>query len=99
MREQGCDKEDDRKDLELYFHIPFCVRKCLYCDFLSAPGDEEAMRLYMEALFTETAGSAFRYMNYRVVSIFIGGGTPSLVPVSAMERLMETVRSNYHMRR
>lgn len=97
MREQGCDKEDDRKDLELYFHIPFCVRKCLYCDFLSAPGDEEAMRLYMEALFTETAGSAFRYMNYRVVSIFIGGGTPSLVPVSAMERLMETVGSNYHM--
>ncbi len=99
MREQGCDKEDDRKDLELYFHIPFCVRKCLYCDFLSASGDEETKRFYMEALLTETAGSASRYMDYRVVSIFIGGGTPSLVPVSAMERLMETVGSNYHMAR
>ena len=95
--EQGRDKEDDRKELELYFHIPFCVRKCFYCDFLSAPADQETKRLYMEALLTETAGSALRYADYRVVSLFIGGGTPSSVAVSAVERLMETVGSNYHM--
>ena len=97
MGEQGCDNEGDRKELELYFHIPFCIRKCLYCDFLSAPGDEETKRLYMEALLAETAGSASRYADYRVVSIFIGGGTPSAVSVSSIERLMETVGGNYHM--
>lgn len=97
LKEQGRDKEDDRKELELYFHIPFCVRKCFYCDFLSAPADQETKRLYMEALLTETAGSALRYADYRVVSLFIGGGTPSSVAVSAVERLMETVGSNYRM--
>lgn len=93
MEERCCGK----KELELYFHIPFCVRKCFYCDFLSAPGDEKVKRDYMEALLTETVGSAFRYADYEVASIFIGGGTPSTVPVGCLERLMETVRAHYRL--
>ncbi len=48
--------EVKKGELELYFHIPFCVRKCSYCDFLSAPADEETKRNYMKALLAETAG-------------------------------------------
>ena len=51
MEERCCGK----KELELYFHIPFCVRKCFYCDFLSAPGDENVKREYMEALLPHFA--------------------------------------------
>ncbi len=93
MEERCCGK----KELELYFHIPFCVRKCFYCDFLSAPGDENVKREYMEALLTETMGSAFRYGDYEVVSIFIGGGTPSTVPADCLEQLMEAVRTHYRL--
>ena len=87
----------EEKELELYFHIPFCVRKCLYCDFLSAYGDEPTKQSYMEALLAETAGSAVSYGAYTVPSVFIGGGTPSVVPVSRIERLMETVREHYRL--
>lgn len=84
-----------KKSLELYFHIPFCVQKCLYCDFLSAPADETTKHQYMEALLTETVRSAVQYQAYRVDSIFIGGGTPSAVAVEDIEQLMATVRTHY----
>ncbi len=80
------------KKLELYFHIPFCVRKCLYCDFLSAPGDEATKNAYMEALLAEVRGRAEEYKEYVVDTIFIGGGTPSVVEGVWMERLLELVR-------
>ena len=90
-------ENDSKKELELYFHIPFCVRKCFYCDFLSAPGDEETKRSYMESLLTETVGSALRYGEYRVTSVFIGGGTPSVIPPVLIAGLMEAVRKNYDL--
>ncbi len=86
-----------KKELELYFHIPFCVRKCFYCDFLSAPGDEDTKDRYMEALLTETVGSALQYEEYRIASVFIGGGTPSVVPAAHIVRLMAAVRDHYHL--
>ena len=42
-----------RRDLELYIHIPFCVKKCAYCDFLSGPADEETMEYYVRAIIRE----------------------------------------------
>lgn len=83
--------------LELYFHIPFCVRKCYYCDFLSAPADEGTMKKYMEALLAETVGSALSYTDYTVSSIFIGGGTPSVVPVSCIEDLLSAAKEHYRL--
>lgn len=88
------------KELELYFHIPFCVRKCKYCDFLSFPlcgPDAHAMGgavtdAYMEALMGEVRGRALEGKAYRVVSLFVGGGTPSLVKTSALAELMRLVR-------
>ncbi len=85
------------KELGLYFHIPFCERKCSYCDFLSAPGSEQVKRRYMEALLAETAGCASLYWDYTVDTVFLGGGTPSVVPVETIERLMDTVRGHYRL--
>ena len=80
MKDTG--KKTKPKELELYFHIPFCIRKCFYCDFLSAPADRETIGMYMEALLAETEGSALSYADYRVPTVFIGGGTPSVAAAS-----------------
>lgn len=82
----------NKKKIELYFHIPFCVKKCLYCDFLSAPADASTQDAYMEALLREIKGRASEYKEYTVDTVFIGGGTPSVVDVKWIERLMEMVR-------
>lgn len=87
----------DKRELELYFHIPFCVRKCLYCDFLSAPGDGKTKARYMEALIRETGERAGDYRDYRVVSVFIGGGTPSIVSPEEVCMLLETVRAGFEL--
>jgi len=83
------------KKLELYFHIPFCVKKCLYCDFLSAPADKDTQDAYMRALLQETLARAEEYKEYTVDTIFIGGGTPSVVEAAWIERLMDCVFANY----
>lgn len=87
----------NKKELELYFHIPFCVQKCSYCDFLSAPATKQTQQRYMEALLKETVGRSEEYAEYVVVSIFIGGGTPSVVEPEWIERLMETVYGCYQV--
>ncbi len=90
-------KRTGKGELELYFHIPFCVRKCLYCDFLSAPADGETIGKYMEALLAETVGSALSYEDYTVSTVFIGGGTPSVAAVGDIERLLEAVGRCYRL--
>lgn len=82
------------KELELYIHIPFCIRKCDYCDFLSFPEKEEQMKRYMEALLheIETAESA---PDTYVTSIFIGGGTPSILPPEDISDILSVCRTNY----
>lgn len=87
----------NKRELELYFHIPFCIRKCLYCDFLSAPADGRTKARYMEALIRETGERAGDYRNYRVVSVFVGGGTPSTVSPEQICRLLETVRAGFEL--
>lgn len=85
----------NEKKLELYFHIPFCVRKCLYCDFLSAPADMDTQDAYMRALLQETIARAEEYKHYTVDTVFIGGGTPSVVEAVWIQRLLESVFANY----
>lgn len=86
-----------KRELELYFHIPFCVRKCLYCDFLSAPADGRTKARYMDSLNRETEERAGDYRNHRVVSVFVGGGTPSTVSPEQLCRLLETVRTRFDL--
>ncbi len=87
-----------KKKLELYFHIPFCVKKCLYCDFLSAPCGEQTKDEYMEALLTELVGSAVHYQEYEIDTIFFGGGTPSVVEPFYIKRILDGVREHYDLR-
>ncbi|MCR5670127.1 MAG: radical SAM family heme chaperone HemW [Butyrivibrio sp.] len=68
------------KDMSLYIHIPFCVRKCLYCDFLSFSADEDTVKDYFRALNKEIEETLAEYREYSVRSVFFGGGTPSYPP-------------------
>ena len=85
----------NQKELELYIHIPFCVKKCSYCDFLSAPATEQTREAYMAALFAEIGGRAKDYKDRIVTSVFIGGGTPSLLSGDSITQLMEHIREGF----
>ena len=79
--------------MELYIHIPFCVKKCRYCDFLSFAGKEACFRDYIEALCAELDSYRTLIRERGLDTIFIGGGTPSILPGSLMEQLLERVDS------
>lgn len=82
------------REIELYLHIPFCAQKCGYCDFLSGPGDLERQRQYKDALLGEIRASKMTG-DVRVTSVFVGGGTPSLLPGEWMEEILACVRENF----
>lgn len=71
----------------LYIHIPFCIKKCKYCDFVSYAGCEELFDAYIECLCNEMQ----QYRGERIATVFIGGGTPSLLSASQAGRLLEAV--------
>lgn len=87
-------KNNRRIPLELYVHIPFCVRKCQYCDFLSGPSDEETKDRYIEALLKEIR-AAEHTEDYEIVSVFIGGGTPSALKAEAIASIMRTLQEQF----
>ncbi len=84
--------------LGIYIHIPFCVRKCAYCDFLSAPPKSvSAMHDYVEALCREIILKSRAYVTKRnkatiVDTVFFGGGTPSLLVSEDFNRILDTLR-------
>lgn len=87
--------EEENKKLSIYIHIPFCIQKCLYCDFLSAPADEAEMERYVEALLGEIRRESAAYAGYRVITIFIGGGTPSVLKGEWIEQILQAVYACY----
>ncbi len=85
-------REERQTELMLYLHIPFCVRKCAYCDFLSAPAGEEVRACYVEALKEEIRRKQGIGEGRMVTSVFFGGGTPSLLAGVQLEGILEEVR-------
>lgn len=83
------------KELSIYIHIPFCIKKCHYCDFLSAPADDAAQEEYLHALIREIQTEAAKYKEYRVVTIFIGGGTPTAVNPELLCNVLATVKAYF----
>ena len=109
--------------MELYIHIPFCVRKCAYCDFLSAPADQGTIARYMERLKEQLVQQAafLRDRNHEMAikngvktgiktaeetaadtvnattidTVFIGGGTPTILHAWQLEDLLHTIQENY----
>ena len=83
--------------MELYLHMPFCVRKCAYCDFLSFPSGAETQRMYAKRLMKDIDVMGKRYGEIPVETIFIGGGTPSVPDSALIVEIMEHVRHAFHV--
>lgn len=83
------------KPLEIYVHIPFCVKKCYYCDFLSAPAAKGARQEYCESLCRRIRSYGNLAKAYRVVSIFVGGGTPSILEEEQTRQIFLALRDTF----
>ncbi len=84
------------RELSLYLHIPFCVRKCAYCDFPSSPENEETRERYVNCLIREIRSYQGSELARRpIATIFIGGGTPSVLSTSQLVRIMDSVRDTF----
>lgn len=81
--------------IALYIHIPFCVQKCAYCDFTSYPQRMDGLPVYLDGLHREIREASARYDRPEVSSIFIGGGTPSLLSGDQMQALMDELRRGF----
>ena len=84
-----------KNDLGLYIHIPFCVKKCDYCDFLSAPESEEEKKKYVEGLIKEIRSYKSFAENYKVSTIFVGGGTPSSLESGMIRDIFQAVYDTF----
>ncbi len=85
-------KAEPKIPLGIYIHIPFCVKKCNYCDFLSAPADDAVKKRYVETLTKEIESYKVLTKAYQVKTVYFGGGTPSVLEVSLVQQIMEKVR-------
>ncbi len=83
--------------MELYVHIPFCRKKCLYCDFASFPGMETEMESYVDCVLRE-ADERIAFLGDRTcTTVYIGGGTPSVLPAALLERLLLGLQERFHI--
>lgn len=88
-----------KRQLAIYIHIPFCVKKCLYCDFLSDKANAEEQREYIDALLKEIEYYALDDADfngqYEACTVFFGGGTPSIVKPEVIGELIGAVRERF----
>jgi len=84
-----------KQDLGLYLHIPFCAKKCAYCDFLSWAAKENEQERYVQALLQEINAYQEFAKKYEVSTIFLGGGTPSILTGQQIRQIMEAIRENF----
>lgn len=86
----------DKKPMGMYVHIPFCNRKCDYCDFVSFSMDEDAQQKYLDALFLEIDRCRERFLETTFDTLYIGGGTPSIVFDGFIRKLAKKLFSSFH---
>ena len=117
-------QKQQKRELEIYVHIPFCVKKCAYCDFLSGPATKEEQEAYVEALLKEIAefGQAegersekpdamkcreaknagadiVKLSDYTVVSVFFGGGTPSILEAEQIGKILTLLKERFEFQK
>lgn len=92
------------KPIGLYIHIPFCAKKCKYCDFISFAGKNEKIQEYIECLQKELVmvGKQNKQDNQEgrdelleVATVYFGGGTPSFLPAEEIQKIMDTIREHF----
>lgn len=86
----------NKKELSMYIHIPFCKEKCHYCDFLSFKDKDKYFLDYKNALLKEISDFATQSKSkYLIKTIFVGGGTPSILPLGYIGDIMELIYDNF----
>ena len=84
-----------KKSLGIYVHTPFCKKKCAYCDFHSKCGDKKDMTAYAKALCMHIEESNMQSTSYEVDTIYFGGGTPTVMPLREIERIVRALYENF----
>lgn len=87
------------KKLGLYIHIPFCIRKCSYCDFLSFTASDQVKEQYVQQLIRELQVRSAAFKDYFLDTVFLGGGTPSVLEGRQIAEIMEAVQGNFKLER
>lgn len=79
------------RELGIYIHIPFCKRKCYYCDFISYTNKEDIVKEYIEGIINEI--DSYNLKDFNITTIYIGGGTPSFIDCNYIEKIMNKLKS------
>lgn len=85
------------RSIGVYIHIPFCIRKCAYCDFLSESATRQRQQEYIAALKSEIVREAEQYAEYKVKTIFFGGGTPSILDAEDIAQILGKLQKHYQI--
>lgn len=85
------------KNLSLYLHIPFCKRKCAYCDFVSLAKSPEYQNNYIASIIKEMEMVKDIASEYIIDTVYIGGGTPSFLNEASIEKLLESIHKNFDL--
>lgn len=86
-------KRNKMQETALYIHIPFCSRKCFYCDFVSIVSGKDMFQNYVDAVCKEI--QLRKLDNVSLNSIYLGGGTPSCIPENLVEKIIKTIKKSY----
>lgn len=81
----------------IYIHIPFCAAKCIYCDFYSVAGQDDRIDSFVDSLVKEINNSDVDVTNWKFDTIFIGGGTPSLLNAIQLEKIIDALSKKYDL--
>ncbi len=81
------------KNLGIYVHIPFCKKKCEYCDFVSFSNENEYQEKYIECLCKEIGRTTVE--QYKINTIYFGGGTPSYIESELIVKVLDKIKSKY----
>lgn len=81
-----------RENIGIYIHIPFCKKKCFYCDFVSYENKDNLIQEYIDAVCLEILQNAEILSEYNISTVYFGGGTPSLIKIEYIEKILNTLK-------
>ena len=85
------------KNLGIYIHIPFCKKKCDYCDFISFSKKNEKISEYVSALCKDIIEYSSKAKEYSINTIYFGGGTPSYINENDIKQILDDIKNNYNI--
>jgi len=88
----------EKRSLGLYIHIPFCVKKCAYCDFLSFASDDATKERYVDALCEEIRANKENAEEYIIETVYFGGGTPSVLTEEQISKIFTAITESFEVR-